>query len=233
MIRRPLRPAALACVLVLAGGLVASGCGEEEEVRREGLFVGLGGLTYNVYITRQLNLRDPEDRDYAKLPEPARGTAYYAVFLVVCNDEGPPVPSAAEFKVVDTQGNEYFPLELEADSLFAYRPKVLGSKKCIPEEGSIAAHSPAAGTVLIFQLSTQATENRPLELEIAEPVEGTAPTELENTQPPPRPESARAPEAASEPATGGIGAGQSGPAGGKRPTEPEGEREHIRIELDI
>jgi hypothetical protein len=233
MTHRLLRPAALACMLALAGGLVASGCGEEEEVRREGLFVGLGGLTYNVYITRQLNLRDPEDRDYAKLPEATRGTAYYAVFLRVCNDEGPPVPSAAEFKVVDTQGNEYFPLELEKDNFFAYEPKVLGARKCIPEEGSIAAQSPAAGSLLIFQLSTQATENRPLELEITEPVEGTAPAELENVQPPPTPASTRAPQTASEPATGGLGAGQSGPAGGKRPTEPEGEREHIRIELDV
>ena len=233
MTRRLLRPAALACVLVLAGGLVASGCGEEEEVRREGLFVGLGGLTYNVYMTRQLNLRDPEDRDYAKLPEETRGTAYYAVFLRVCNDEGPPVPSAAEFKIVDTQGNEYFPLELERDNFFAYEPKVVGAKKCIPEAGSIPAHSPAGASLLIFQLSTQATENRPLELEITEPVEGTAPTELENVQPPPTPASTRAPQTASEPATGGLGAGQSGPAGGKRPTEPEGEREHIRIELDI
>ena len=167
MLRRSPRPAALACAVAVACAALVSGCGAEEEVRREGLFVGLGGLTYNVYITRQLNLRDPEDRAYFDGPEAPRGPAYYGVFMRVCNDEGPPVPSAAEFKIVDTQGNEYFPLELEKDNLFAYEPKVLGSKKCIPEAGSIAAHSPAGGSLLIFQLSTQATENRPLELEIA------------------------------------------------------------------
>jgi hypothetical protein len=235
MIRRPLRPAALACTLVAAAGLAVSGCGAgaDKDVAREGLFVELGGVTYNVYITRQLNLRDPEDRDYATLPEAPRGTAYYGVFLNVCNDVGPPVPSAAEFKIVDTQGNEYFPLKLERDNFFAYEPKVVGAKKCIPEAGSIAADAPAGGSLLIFLLSTQATENRPLELEIAEPIEGTAPAELENVQPPPTPASTRAPQTASEPATGGLGAGQSGPAGGKRPTEPQGDREHIRIELDI
>src|ERR671914_371565 len=217
MIRPLLRPAALACVLAVAGGLV----------------VERGGVPYTVYTPRQLNIRDPEDRGYLPGPEPTRGTAYYGVFLRVCNDEGEPVPSAADFKVVDTQGNEYFPLEMPEENLFAYRPKVLGHRKCIPEEGSIAHASPAAGSLLIFQLSTQAAENRPLELEIAEPVEGTAPTELENVQPTPTPASTRAPQTASEPATGGLGAGQSGPAGGKRPAEPEGEREHIRIELDI
>jgi hypothetical protein len=235
MTRRPLRPAALACALAAAAGLVASGCGAgaDKDVVREGIFTELGGLTYNVYITRQLNLRDPEDRAYFQGPEATEGTAYYGVFMIVCNDVGEPAASASDFKIVDTQGNEYFPLKLDDNNLFAYRPKVLGSQKCIPEEGSIPADAPAGGSLLIFQLSTQATENRPLELEIAEPVQGTAPTELENTQPPPTPASARAPQTASEPATGGLGAGQSGPAGGERPTEPQGEREHVRIELDV
>jgi len=236
MTRRSLRPAALACALAAAGGLALSGCGEQgadKEVVREGLFAELGGLTYNVYITRQLNLRDPEDHAYFDGPEPTRGTAYYGVFLRVCNDVGEPAPSAADFKIVDTQGNEYFPLELPDHNLFAYEPKVLGHQKCIPEEGSIAFDSPTGGSLLLFQLSTQATENRPLELEIAAPSEGTAPTKLRNVQPPPTPASTRAPQTPSEPATGGLGAGQSGPAGGRRPSEPEGPREHIRIELDV
>lgn len=169
-LRRP-PSAAIVCVLALAAA-AATGCGGEEpredEAEREGLSLELGGLEYNVYITRQLNLRDPEDRGYYQGPEAPPGSTHYGVFLQVCNpsNTGPPRRSAASFSVVDTQGNEFEPVELEEDNVFAYQPRALAPRECIPQEGSLAASSPTAGAMLLFRLPLEATENRPLELEI-------------------------------------------------------------------
>ena len=59
----------IACALL---ALVASGCGEKGEDNdpaREGIATDLDGLDYNVFITRQLNPKDVEDRDYYNGPE--------------------------------------------------------------------------------------------------------------------------------------------------------------------
>ena len=161
-----LRSALIACA---AAALVASGCGEEEEgeAKREGLGVDVGGLTYNVYITRQINQRDAEDRAYYHGPEPKPGTTYYGVFISVCNEEGDePLRPVDEFKVVDNQGNEFEPLEVEEENAFAYRSRLLPKKACVPEDGSVAASGPTAGALLVFEIPVQSIENRPLELEI-------------------------------------------------------------------
>jgi hypothetical protein len=60
--------AACALALVLAGGLAACGASHDEigveEPAREGLAVNIGGLDYNVFITRELNLAITPDKDY-------------------------------------------------------------------------------------------------------------------------------------------------------------------------
>jgi hypothetical protein len=170
MALRRLGSAALLCAAVLAVG--AAGCGREhKEPAREGLAVRVGGLDYNVFITRELNLRDPEDHDYYRGPEAPPGSSLYGVFVQVCNpaENGSAKPAAENFKIVDTQGEEFRPLAMPPDNIFAYRARDLSAQACIPEEGSAASSSPTAGALLIFKLTNQATENRPLELEIEGP----------------------------------------------------------------
>jgi hypothetical protein len=171
-LRRPRRAA-----LLLAATLTAAfaGCGADPppptEPVREGLGIDVAGLTYEVYITRQLNLRDVEDRSYYKGPEAPPGSALYGVFLLVCNDHenGPTLPAAREFKIVDAQDNEFKPLPLPSSNDFAYRPIPLKHKACNPARGSIPAQGPAGGSLLLFKLPTKNAENRPLELEIQGP----------------------------------------------------------------
>src|SRR3954471_8597744 len=111
MALRRLPSAAFSCVaLVLL--LVLSGCGDnprENDASREGLPERVGGIDYNVYITRELNLRDVEDLGYYSGPEAPPGFALYGVFLTACNPEeaagSPNVPAASDFTVIDTQGN--------------------------------------------------------------------------------------------------------------------------------
>ncbi|MEA2249473.1 MAG: hypothetical protein QOH46_4002 [Solirubrobacteraceae bacterium] len=164
----------VACAFLLA----LSGCGEnprENDASREGLPEEVGKIHYNVYITRELNLRDVEDIGYYSGPEAPPGFALYGVFLTACNEEedadSPLVPPATDFTVVDTQGNRFEPEPLPRSNIFAYTTQVRPLKHlaCIPKEGSLASTGPTNGSLLIFKLPLDTLENRPLDLEIVSP----------------------------------------------------------------
>jgi hypothetical protein len=121
------RTAAVVCALAIAGGLVACGNDKKqgvEEPAREGLALDLGGVDYNVFITRELNLKVPPDQAYYDGPAPGKGQTLYGVFIQVCNNssDGPERQTAEEFEIVDNQGNKFRPTELPADNEFAYHP---------------------------------------------------------------------------------------------------------------
>ena len=174
-LRRPRSVPALAVAAVLSAGL--AGCGEKgeekafaggEEAAREGIAVPLDGADYNVFITRQLNLRDPEDSQYYEGPEPRPGRAYYGVFIEVCNpeDSGRDIQTARSFKVVDSRGEEYEPIPLEETNVFAYHAKVLRPGECIPNQAAATSYGPTGGAMLLFEVPVEAAESRPFELEI-------------------------------------------------------------------
>jgi len=165
--------AACALALAFAGGLTACGADHEaigvEEPAREGLAVDIGGLDYNVFITRELNIAIPPDEDYYEGPPPEPGHNLFGVFIQVCNTGEDTLESASEFKVTDNQGVEFEPIELPEDNAFAYGPRELGPEECIPEAGSVAQLGPTGGSLLLFDFPLENTENRPLELEITSP----------------------------------------------------------------
>ena len=172
-----LRRILLALACLAASGLLA-GCflkpeHEEGEALREGLDVRVGGIDYNVFITRELNLNLPDDRGYWKGEPAPPGFALYGVFLEACNrsDEDPELDddsyeATSHFKVIDTQGNEFEPLEPDEDNVFQYHAKELPPGECIPQTGSLAQQGPTGGAVLLFEFPLETLENRPLELEI-------------------------------------------------------------------
>jgi hypothetical protein len=170
------RPKAATLATVLAGLVVLAGCGENprpNDAAREGLPEEVGHIEYNVYITRELNLRDVEDKGYAQeIEEAPPGFALYGVFLEACNhaDEGgEEIMTADRFEIEDTQGSKFEPIELAEDNIFAYKAEALGGQDCIPEEGTLARSSPTNGSLLIFELPLQTLENRPLQLIITAP----------------------------------------------------------------
>ena len=172
---RPLAPLALAALAALALAACGNSKSREELAEeiahhpvREGLVVPVGELDYIVYITRQLNPRDPEDREYYEGPEPPPEQTFYGVFLEVCNPDGNDHPAmpAHDFKVVDSRGNEYEPVELEGDNPFQYEPEQLQPGQCIPNQASATSFGPTGGAMVLFQLPVAAQENRPLEFEI-------------------------------------------------------------------
>jgi uncharacterized protein YnzC (UPF0291/DUF896 family) len=169
--RMPRRPVVLLCLAVLAAG--AAACGEADveqgvdEPAREGLALELEGITYNVFITRELNTRITPDKAYIEAgTEPEKGETLYGVFLQACNHSDDARETIDRFKIVDNQGNEFEPEELPEENQFAYHPKELLPDECIPEAGSVAQLGPTAGAMLLFRLPLANTEYRPLEFEI-------------------------------------------------------------------
>jgi hypothetical protein len=174
MVLRRSTGAALLCVV--AALFFLTGCGDnprENDAGREGLPEKIGKVEYNVYITRELNLRDVEDSGYYQGPEAPPGFALYGVFLTACNpatsSSTPSIPAATDFTIVDTQGNRFKPLTLPPNNVFAYHARSLKHRACIPKQGSLAASTPTNGSLLIFKLPLDTLENRPLDLEIVAP----------------------------------------------------------------
>jgi hypothetical protein len=170
------RLAALAlCLLALGVGACGKendesiqGTGTPGEAFREGLAEEMDGLTYNFFITRQLNTKIPPDSAFYRGPDPGRRETLYGVFVQVCN-EGKKAEKAVEpdrFIIRDAAENEFRPLELPEDNVFAYKSRTVNPKECIPLAGSVAQQNSAAGALLVYKIPIENLENRPLELEI-------------------------------------------------------------------
>jgi hypothetical protein len=179
VVKLPARMKRVASVLLLAAVVAPglSGCKRHRESPEpEGQPVKVHGLSYTVYITRELNLRDPEDHDYYQGPEAPPGFNYYGVFIQVCNDVnhthgGASIP-VNNFRIIDTQGRQYYPTKLSVRNVFAYRPRPLSAKQCVPTPGSAPATGPIGGSLLLFRIPVASISNRPLDLEIDPPGPG-------------------------------------------------------------
>lgn len=169
-IRLPRFAAACVAALTLAAGLTACGkeAGTESTPAREGLAVDVAGVSYNVFITRELNLKIPPDKAYYPGPPAPPGKVLYGVFLQACG-VGKRAQASDNFVVQDNQGNKYLPRTLPKTNSFAYNPRPLTKNHCIPQSGSVAQLGPTAGAMLLFEFPLTSTENRPLQLIINPP----------------------------------------------------------------
>jgi hypothetical protein len=170
--RRP-----LVLIAVLLAGLIIAGCGNADEPTSEGeteaIYLELGGLQYQVQISRQLNPADVTDRSFVQGATDAAldgaEETWFGVFVRVKNDGDVPAQSTADFEIHDTQGNEYEPIPLDESNSFRYQPVELQPDAMIPEPGSVAFNGPIRGSLLLFRVKIESFENRPLELIISQP----------------------------------------------------------------
>ena len=106
----------LVCALGLAVGL--SACGQESDPpsgENDGVYVNAGPITYQLQVSRALNQYTVEDRQYlAGLPAGEAALTpnqlWYGVFLWAKNQTSEPHETADTFKIVDTEGNPYYPI---------------------------------------------------------------------------------------------------------------------------
>ncbi|MEA2227466.1 MAG: hypothetical protein QOF04_1096 [Solirubrobacteraceae bacterium] len=167
------RPLTLLATLVLALALGACGNKEHEILHgsNEGAYLDLGGMKYQVQISRVLNPNSPEDRAYLIGVDPAQrnlpaGQEWFAVFMRVQNESDAPVPVATDYTITDTQDTKFRPLSLGQDNVFAYRATTVAPKGLLPVPDSPAAEGTIQGALLLFRIPTRNLENRPLELAI-------------------------------------------------------------------
>ena len=161
---------AFAMLIAVAALVGLSGCGDEEpgvdEPAREGLAIPVDGVQYNVFITRQINPKIQPDESLYQGPPPAQGSTFYGIFIQACNDTDETHQAIDDFVVKDAQDEEFEPIELPEENVFAYRAESLPPGECIPEAGSVNQLGQSGGALLMFEIPLEATENRPLELEL-------------------------------------------------------------------
>ena len=153
--------AAAVAVVALAAALLLAACGPDKSLKEpkpEGLAIELGGVNYNVYITRQLNIHDAEDRDYYAGPDAPKGSNLYGVFVNVCNAASKPRQTARNFEITDTQGHRFRPIPLPLKNHFAYHARLLQtpiSRRSIRATGCFERRSPKRGSFLRRKRSTR------------------------------------------------------------------------------
>ena len=166
------RPLVLLCLLAsLLAATALAACGEEENPTEveEGEPIDIGPLSYNVLFTRFLNKNDVEDVDYLTGQPPLEpGKLYLGVFVEIENEGEDDFPSypAGQFRVTDTEGAEYEPIESESDFALDFGAEVPAEGQ-LPLSDSTADSGPIEGALMLFEVDDNVTENRPLKLDIA------------------------------------------------------------------
>jgi len=165
--RRALLPLfALLALLALTVGVSACGYSSDSNHTNEGEPMKLGELEYNVTFSRYLNPNDTEDAAYLEgQKEAPKGESYFGVFFEVQNtsDEPQQLPSTLTITDADDQEYEVVP----SDSIFALEFEgTVEAEEQIPVLDSPAQQGPIQGSVALFLLPEEASENRPLTLHI-------------------------------------------------------------------
>jgi hypothetical protein len=170
--RRPFA-ALLVLLAALAIPFVAAACGKDEKKTSgtEGEYINAGDAVYQVQLSRLLNPEQRPDDDYLRgQPALSADQQYLGVFLSVENEGKKDYLPPRDMKVVDTQGNEYLPIDVSATGFGLSFSEPLKHGDFAPAPDSPAATGQEGGALVLFRLSQEsATENLPLELEIPAP----------------------------------------------------------------
>jgi hypothetical protein len=177
-------------VLLAFVAVFAAGCGDKLAIttvaETEGTYVDVGGLTYQVQLSRYLNPFDVEDKQYLEgLPAGTSAVlpgdeTWFGVWMRVKNYSGGPLTPTDTFTIVDTEGNKFEPVPMDsASNPFVYEPILLQQSQVLPQPDTAAASGPIQGSLILFRLKTDSIQNRPLTLEIEQPGETTGEVDLD------------------------------------------------------
>jgi len=180
LLRKRLVPPLLAALALAALTLAVSACGWSSDSKEvaEGEPVKLGELQYNVIFSRFLNPNDNEDAAYlVNQPPPQKGSTYFGVFLEVQNKSEETQKLSSGFTITDADEEEFTAIPSESLYSFPFGGEV-ESQEPIPAPDSTPQQGPIEGSLVLFELPGDASENRPLTLSIDGP-EGPAEVTLD------------------------------------------------------
>ena len=161
---------------MLAG--TTAGCSTTHHVAdadNNGVYVNAGPITYQLQVSRELNPYSTEDSQYvAGVPRAIARLGptqlWYGVFLWAKNQNKVSAPTTGNFRIVDTQGNRYYPIPANRTlNPYVWLPTVLAPGAIQPIVDTTASFGPTGGNLLLFKLNTSVYDNRPLTLEILGP----------------------------------------------------------------
>ncbi len=164
-------------MLLCAAVLLVSGCGDKQstvtEAETEGVTVDVGGLKYQVQVSRFLNPSDIEDSYYLRgLSEttdldPGKDAVWFAIFMRVKNESGDTLTPTANFTISDTQDNKFQPVPIDGkQNPLIYAPRPIPHAGVLPDPNEPAGSGPIQGSLILFRIPTDSLQNRPLVLHI-------------------------------------------------------------------
>ncbi len=168
--RRRLLPPLAAALIAAVLSLSIAACGSSSEEKTgliEGEPVTLGNLQYNVVFSRFLNPHDVEDHEYlVGQPPPPADAAYFGVFVQIINkSHQDPEPIPREFKIVDTEEQEF--TSLGSESIYALPlGDSIGPEDVAPALDSSPQMGPIGASLVLFEIPDAAAEDRPLQFVI-------------------------------------------------------------------
>jgi hypothetical protein len=159
----------LLALLAFAGLVVGvSACGYSSDSKDvvEGEPVELGDLSFNVTFSRYLNPNDSEDSAYlVGQKPPPEGSTYFGIFFEVQNESDEPQRLPATLTITDADHNVYDVLPTESLYALEFGGEVEPQEQ-VPVLDSTPDLGPIEGSVAIFLLPAEASDNRPLTLHI-------------------------------------------------------------------
>jgi hypothetical protein len=167
--RRILLPL-LVALAVVGLGVVVSACGESNSDHvNEGQVIKLGPLKYQVTFSRYLNPNDNEDAAYlVGQEEPQKESAFFGVWFEVQNETEQIQKLPTKMTITDLEENEYEALPTESSFAFPLGGTVEPQEQ-IPVLDSAAQQGPIGGSLVIFEITDEASSNRPLILHFESP----------------------------------------------------------------
>jgi hypothetical protein len=157
--------AALA-LAVLSLGIAACGYSSDTKEVAEGESVKLGDLQFTVIFSRYLNPNDTEDSSYLVGQPPASdGSTYFGVFFLIQNESNESQTLPSTLTITDAADEKYEVIPSESLYALPFGGEV-ESQEQIPVLDSTPQQGPIEGSLALFLLPAEASDNRPLILHI-------------------------------------------------------------------